>query len=51
MYLPYRAGVDDCQGLEFYVVNNLHSTPFEETTTAATLKHQAWKLDYQPGAS
>ena len=38
MYLPYRAGVDDC---ELYVVN---STPFKETTTAATLKHQAWKL-------
>ena len=43
-YLPYCAGVDDCLGIELYIVNNLHSTPFKEVTTAAMLKYQAWKL-------
>ena len=37
MYLPYHAGVDDSLGIELYIVNNLHSTPFKEATTAAML--------------
>ena len=41
MYLPYR-------GIELNIVNYVRTftvaTPFKLSTTAATLKHQAWKL-------
>ena len=48
MYLPYRAGVHECWGIELYIVNIFHSRPSKETTTAATPEHQTWNFDYQP---
>ena len=42
MYLPYRAGADECyNGIELYIasLNMLHSRLFKETTTAATPEH------------
>ena len=39
MYLPYRAGADECyNGIELYIasLNMLQCGPFKETTTAAT---------------
>ena len=38
MYLPYRAGADECyNGIELYIasLNMLHSRLFKEATTAA----------------
>ena len=38
MYLPYRAGADECyNGIELYIasLNMLHSRLFKETTIAA----------------
>ena len=38
MYLPYRAGADECyNGIELYIasLNMLHNRLFKETTTAA----------------
>ena len=40
MYLPYRAGADECyNGIELYIASlnvlKLHSRLFKETTTAA----------------
>ena len=35
MYLPYRAGVDKCLGIELYILNMLHSGLFKGTTTIA----------------
>ena len=39
MYLPYRAGADECyNGIELYIasLNMLHSRLFKETTTAGS---------------
>ena len=42
MYLPYRAGADECyNGIELYIasLNMLHGRLFKEATTAATPEH------------
>ena len=49
MYLPYRAGADECyNGIELYIasLNMLHSRLFKETTTAA-IKTRALTLHGQ----
>ena len=42
MYLPYRAGADECyNGIELHIasLSMLHKRLFKETATAATLEH------------